>query len=248
MPRIPIFLCLLLATPAGAVPVPPDKQAYVGEWSGNGCELSITADGGVSYKQSSGTFSKSLSGQLIELVGPSLRVDALIIKGTITIDEAPHEDRGVWVMTVAGAKVLRKPPRLARHQRAEAAIREHYKRAKVAVTKVVCTADADRADAFACVLMTDLGDSFVIKCTADAAGEMSWKIEGAALLEADKLSAFIERSVADKVHEKVKAECPTGVVMKRVGAVFQCVAVTPTRKYKVSVTVKDPAGNIGIDF
>ena len=237
-----------LASLAGAVPVPPDKQAYVGEWTGNGVELSIGADGSVSYKQQAGSFSKSLSGKLIEFVGPSLRVDALIIKGTVTVDEPPHEDRGVWVMTVGGAKVLRKPPHLARHQRAEAALRDHYKKANVAVTKVVCTADADRADSFACVLMTELGDSFIIKCVADAAGDMSWKIDGVALLDSAKLVAFIERMHADKRHEKLTAHCPAGMIMKRVGSVFTCDGVTASRTYKVSITVKDVTGNVSIDY
>jgi|GEM_PF-2975072 len=233
---------------AAAVPVPADKQAYVGEWTGNGVELSISAGGAVTYKQTNGAYSKSLSGSLIEFVGPSLRIDAFIVKGMVNVEEAPHEDRGVWVMTVGGAKVMRKPPTLLRHQRAEVAIRDHFRNLHVAVSKVLCTADADSADVFACVIQTDLGDSFVTKCAIDAKGTMDWKVSDVALIDGTALVAFIEKMHADKFHAKMVAKCAPGIIMKRVGTKFTCDGVAGPKTYKVTILVKDTAGNVSIDY
>jgi hypothetical protein len=112
MPR-PLTLALTIAlaftfTAAHAAPIPPDKLAYVGEWEGHGVTLIVTESGSVTLKKAYGGSNTSMSGLFSAFEGNDIKVSVFVTTFTVKIQEAPYQDRGVWLMTVEGAKVLRK--------------------------------------------------------------------------------------------------------------------------------------------
>jgi len=89
------------------VPVDATHMGYVGTWVGGPVTLIISADGMLDYKRKNGATSTTLSapiqqwgeGSLVAGVGPMTR--------TFIISETPHQDGGVWKMTVDGQPLTR---------------------------------------------------------------------------------------------------------------------------------------------
>lgn len=90
------------------IPVPPDKQDYVGMWASSEMQLSISKGGRVEYKRSSGSGSKSISAPIQKFVGNNFVVGALGINTTFVVSELPHQDStGIWKMTVDGVELTK---------------------------------------------------------------------------------------------------------------------------------------------
>jgi hypothetical protein len=103
-----VFLAAMLGLAGCAKPVPPDKQAYVGEWQSRTMAMLITRDGRVMYKRliDSNT-SKSIDAPLQQFEGDNFVVGVGPIKTTFVVSAPPHEDHGVWKMTVDGVELTR---------------------------------------------------------------------------------------------------------------------------------------------
>jgi hypothetical protein len=245
---------LLASFQTWAAPIPEDKRALVGDWEGHGINLTITEGGQITFKKQSGSFSKSISGFFTGFEGNDLKVNAFITTLTIHIQEPPHQDRGVWVMTVEGDKVLKKPSAPAapdvpggRRERITAAIKRDMEGKGVPVKSLFCPSDAENKDLFACILTTDVGDVFPVKCIIDAKGTMRFESE-AALIDPKVLEKAIVDMFAKKPGGKADVTCLKGTIMKKVGASFGCIAKNKGRDYPVKVTVKDIAGNVHIEY
>jgi len=252
----PLALCAVLLTArlAAAAPIPEDKQAYVGEWEGHGVTLSISAGGQVAFEKASGAFSRKLSGFFTGFDGNDLKMNALITTLTIKVQEPPHQDRGVWLMTVEGAQVLKKPaggPAEAggpgRRARVTQAIETDFTHKGVAIKKLFCPSDAEDKSLFVCLLTTALGDTYPIKCTFNAMGTLDFAVD-CALIDGARLEQSIAKLFLGKPGIKVEAKCPGRGIMKKPGESFACTAAAGKRTYAVKITVKDIAGNVSIDY
>ena len=245
------FSLLMLASVAHAGPLPPDKQNYIGEWEGHGVSLTITPAGSVKVHKESGGFSKSFEGLFAGFDGNDLKVSVVISSFTVHIQEPPYLDRGVWLMTVEGAKVLRKdlsdPATGSRKSTYEGKLRDGFVAKGISVKSIFCPEDVAHKDLFACVLTTALGDVFPVKCVIDAKGTLDYQVD-AALLDQKALQGFIVENFQKKPGVKVDAQCPGPFILKKPADVFECRANHGKKIYPVKVTVKDVQGNVSIDY
>ncbi len=104
------FLALLFALVliGCAKPIPAEKAAYIGEWSGFAMSLLITQDGSVAYRRLEGGVNKSIDGPLKEFQGNNFVVGVGPASTTFLVSAAPHLDGAVWKMTVDGVELTKK--------------------------------------------------------------------------------------------------------------------------------------------
>jgi hypothetical protein len=100
---------LLLSLPglAAASPVPPEKSAYVGEWQGQGYQLSIQQDGKVHYKRKKDGSNINLDIELQGFNGDNFEAGIPLVHTTFVVSQPPHLDKGKWKMTVDGVELTR---------------------------------------------------------------------------------------------------------------------------------------------
>lgn len=91
-----------------STPVPSDKQAYVGHWSGRGVELEMTSEGKVKYVTRKGPTSKSLMAQLRKFEGDNFEAGVWVLAQDFQVSEPPAYRDGHWTMTVNGVRLLRR--------------------------------------------------------------------------------------------------------------------------------------------
>jgi hypothetical protein len=99
----------LLATllVACAKPLPADRAPYAGVWRGGPMVLVILADGRVAYRRKEGNRSTSVNAPLKEFKGDNFVVGVGVFSTEFAVSSAPHENDGVWQMTVDGVEVTR---------------------------------------------------------------------------------------------------------------------------------------------
>jgi len=100
-----LFLALLLF--GCAEPLPEEKLHYAGEWQSQEMGLLILEDGTVAYKRLKSGATTSVNGPLKEFVGDDFVVGVLFFSTTFNVSEPPHEEAGVWRMTVDGVELTR---------------------------------------------------------------------------------------------------------------------------------------------
>jgi hypothetical protein len=231
---------------------PVDKAAYLGTWAGDGVELTFGDDGIVSYKKSKGVASKSVTGRFDSFDGPNIKVNVLITTMTLDVQEPPHQEGGVWVMTIEGSRVTKQAGGAAgatksRRTAIEEAIRDDFTRKTVLVKSVLCPVEANSASAFDCVLQTQAGDSFVVKCTASESG-VKFEIPDVAVLDSKAIERIAEDAVQKKSGKRPEVRCPTGVLIKKVGSTFECTAKQDEKTWPATIKVQDKEGNVHIDL
>ncbi len=89
-------------------PVPSEKAAYVGQWSGLAMAILITQDGSVAYRRLKGGVSKSIDGPLKGFEGNNFIVGVGPISTTFIVSAPPHLDGDAWKMTVDGIELTKK--------------------------------------------------------------------------------------------------------------------------------------------
>ena len=99
------IVTLLLA--ACAKPLPPERRDYVGEWRGGPIALVILAEGRVVYQRKEGGMSKKVDAPLKEFKGDNFVVGIGFMSTEFAVSAPPHEDGGVWKMTVDGVELTR---------------------------------------------------------------------------------------------------------------------------------------------
>ncbi|WP_297831958.1 hypothetical protein [Thermomonas sp.] len=88
--------------------VPPDKQAYIGEWQSNGMAVNISQSGKVIVvKEGGGNASTRVEAPLQGFDGNDFIVGLGPMKTTYRVSVPPHEDNGEWKMTVDGKELTR---------------------------------------------------------------------------------------------------------------------------------------------
>lgn len=101
-----ILLLLALLT-ACAKPLPADRQAYVGDWRGNGVSLLITEDGNVVYHRRDGDTSVSLDLPMKGFDGDDFEVGIGPLVTRFDVGQPPKEVDGEWTMEVDGRMLRR---------------------------------------------------------------------------------------------------------------------------------------------
>lgn len=102
-----IMLTAMLA--ACGQPVPEGKRAYVGSWVSATTSLHIDASGRVVYKhQPAPNVSKSLDAPIKAFEGDDFVVGVGPLKTTFVVTVPPHQEGGVWKMTVDGQELVRR--------------------------------------------------------------------------------------------------------------------------------------------
>ena len=105
--------CMLLLTALSCgsmkgIKVPADKQDYIGRWSSDEIQLSISANGRVEYEKNSGGSKKTISAPIQKFEGNNFVVGALGINTTFVVSNPPEKDSaGIWKMTVDGIELTR---------------------------------------------------------------------------------------------------------------------------------------------
>jgi hypothetical protein len=97
--------CALLA--GCGSPVPPNKAAYVGEWTEKTMVLVITQDGKVRYKRQKGGTSTSIDAPLRSFEGDNFTVGIGPINTTFVVSKPPYREGNAWKMVVDGVELTR---------------------------------------------------------------------------------------------------------------------------------------------
>lgn len=104
-----VLALLLVATLAACgKPLPADKAAYAGQWSGPKMEMLITQDGRVEYSRQNGNGSASVKAPIKDFEGNKLIVGVGPMATTFVIAAPPHQDGEAWKMTVDGVELTKK--------------------------------------------------------------------------------------------------------------------------------------------
>ncbi len=103
---VPVALaCTLLI--GCAKPLPPEKGAYAGDWVAVGMRLTIGQDGKVNYSRQDGSGSAKISAPIKQFDGNNMIVGVGPMATTFVVSTPPHENEGVWKMTVDGVELTR---------------------------------------------------------------------------------------------------------------------------------------------
>ncbi len=107
--RFGLIVFAALALAGCAKPLPPEKSAYVGVWTGPGVSLVISQEGRVAYRYGQGTLVKKISAPVQEFQGDNFVVGVGPFKTTFAVSSPPRQDGAVWKMTVDGTELTRTP-------------------------------------------------------------------------------------------------------------------------------------------
>ncbi|MCA9707335.1 MAG: hypothetical protein KDK70_15890 [Myxococcales bacterium] len=104
-----LLAALLPAACQQAQPLPPDKAQYAGHWRGGTVDLIIHPEGRVEYTRREGKGVVEVSGP-VGWQGDDFVVAVMVVKTKFDVSEPPHEEDGLWVMTVDGVELTRIAP------------------------------------------------------------------------------------------------------------------------------------------
>lgn len=104
-----VLAAVVLALVGCGQPVPAERLAYVGAWSGPDMSLLITADGRVVYRRSTGSSRTSIDAPLQAFDGDNFSAGIGPLSTTFVVSSPPRLDDGTWHMTVDGVALTRKP-------------------------------------------------------------------------------------------------------------------------------------------
>jgi hypothetical protein len=115
------FLIVAWASLLGACakPLPTERSAYVGEWKGGAISLAIMPEGRVIYERKEGHMSKSIDAPLKEFKGDNFIVGVGFMSTEFIVSAPPHEESGLWKMTVDGIELTRKPQEFLQPEKGE---------------------------------------------------------------------------------------------------------------------------------
>lgn len=225
------------------------KKDYVGDWTAPGITLSISPTGDVAYEKKSGATSKKINGSIKTFHGDDMDIFALITV-TLAVQKPPHEDSGVWKMTVENDELTKSGSGSKRGEELEKLIQSDLAKKGVVIKSVTCPAEASTSLTFDCDVVTGDGSKMPMHVTID--GKVAkWKAD-VAMLDPKKIEEAIEDLFQKQLKKKVEARCAPGFLLKKPGESFTCQAVDKakpgSKPMQVTVTAKDVEGNISIDY
>lgn len=87
--------------------IPANKQDYIGDWQAEGMYIEITRSGNVDYRFQKGNITVNFSAPISRFKGDDFEIDALGVTTLFHVTEKPHEEDGVWKMTVNDVELTR---------------------------------------------------------------------------------------------------------------------------------------------
>ena len=109
--NIAFILCLLITScnlgSLKGVSIPADKKELIGSWYSTSMKLNIEKDGHVTYERKSGMSTTSIDGPIQQFNKNTFIVGALGFNTTFVIQVDPHQENGVWKMTVDGEELMK---------------------------------------------------------------------------------------------------------------------------------------------
>ena len=105
--RMTLVSLAMLALVACAKPLPADKSNYAGEWHGGTIALLITPEGRAIYERKEGSMSKKIDAPVKEFKGDNFVIGVGFMSTEFAVTAPPHEEGGVWKMTVDGVELTR---------------------------------------------------------------------------------------------------------------------------------------------
>jgi hypothetical protein len=102
-----VLLWLVVSLAGCAKPIPSERVAYVGSWTGANVVLSISQEGQLDYRKVDGRNTTKINAPVLEFVGDNFTAGVGPIKTTFVVTSAPHKDGAVWKMTVDGVELTR---------------------------------------------------------------------------------------------------------------------------------------------
>lgn len=110
MPPLRISALLALAglgVACSSKPLPDDKLAYAGHWTGKGVDLTLTEGGHCSYHRVSDDGSVDVDAPVQRFDGDDFVVGLAFFNTTFDVTAPPHQQDGRWHMTVDGHELVR---------------------------------------------------------------------------------------------------------------------------------------------
>ena len=103
-----VLAAALIAAGCGQ-PVPADKAAYVGRWQSQEPQmiLVILQEGRVEYERKEGNSSTSIRAPIQGYFGDDFEVGLGFMNTRFVVSVPPHQEGGVWKMTVDGVVLTR---------------------------------------------------------------------------------------------------------------------------------------------
>jgi hypothetical protein len=90
-----------------AKPLPAERAAYAGVWRGGPILLVVLSEGRVTYLRKEGNRSTSVNAPVKEFKGDNFIVGVGFMNTEFVVSSPPHEEGGVWQMTVDGVALTR---------------------------------------------------------------------------------------------------------------------------------------------
>lgn len=103
-----LAVLLVGALAACGKPLPPEKAAYAGQWSGEQVQLLITSEGRVDYSRVNGSNTTSVKSPIKEFAGDNMVVGVGPMSTTFVVSTPPHQVGDAWKMTVDGVELTKK--------------------------------------------------------------------------------------------------------------------------------------------
>ncbi len=124
-----LFLCVALFIASCGMPLPEDKQTYVGTWKGDSISMVINRNGKVDYKRKQGANKMRIRAPIQAIDEDNLTIGLLFIKTTLRVQQPPEEMDGIWTMVVEDEELIKYDPKTEKllAQMGQSAIRyAHY--------------------------------------------------------------------------------------------------------------------------
>lgn len=102
---IPIILSTFLFTSCSlmGIPIPEDKQDFIGTWKDDEVHLTISPTGQLEYKDPK----LSLDAPIKEFTDEHIIAGVWFLEKTFRIDNAPYQKNGVWKMKINGIELTK---------------------------------------------------------------------------------------------------------------------------------------------
>jgi hypothetical protein len=105
--QLPFVVVAATSLTACAQPLPADRAAYAGEWSGPGTILSITLGGDLAFEQKTRGTTIEILGPIKAFDGDDIVVGFAFVTSTIDVTSPPAEHDGAWTMAVSGVALTK---------------------------------------------------------------------------------------------------------------------------------------------
>lgn len=104
---VALLFAALLFLASCATPLPEDRMDYAGTWHSSTVNLRIGKDGMVNYVHQEDGRKTTINAYIQKFDGNSFEVGALGINTIFSVSKKPHQEDGVWKMTVDGRELTR---------------------------------------------------------------------------------------------------------------------------------------------